>query len=120
VETIGQTCQFPSSVNHHLLRIGQEAITNAVKHAKARTVRVTLDYSDSEFRLSVEDDGVGFDPETVLQGSRSGHFGLHGIRARARKIQAAATISSRPGEGATIAVRMTSPAESAIGQNENP
>ena len=97
---------LPSSVEHHLLRIGQEAVTNAVKHAQAKNIRVTLDYTGSELILSVKDDGCGFSSETVQQITQSGHFGLHGIRARANKIGAQLDVSSLIGIGTTITVRM--------------
>jgi signal transduction histidine kinase len=86
---------LPSNVEHHLLRIGQEAITNAVKHSQAKSIKVTLDYTGPDLILSVKDDGGGFSPEAVKQITQSGHFGLHGIRARANQIEAQLDISSQ-------------------------
>jgi signal transduction histidine kinase len=104
VKMVGRVRALPSAVEHHLLRIGQEAITNAVKHAQSKTIRVTLNYSETELRLSVTDDGRGFVPEAVLKGGDGGHFGLQGIRVRARKIGGKLAISSQPLLGTTIAV----------------
>jgi signal transduction histidine kinase len=104
VNIVGEFHQLPSSVEHHLLRIGQEAITNGVKHAQAKTIQVTLEYSRQELRLSVKDDGVGFVPDAVSMAGQSGHFGLQGIRMRANKINAALTVSSQPGRGTAITV----------------
>ena len=104
VKITGDPRPMPSSIEHHLLRIGQEAITNAVKHGRSRTIQVGLDYSEGDFRLSVRDDGQGFVPDAALCAGRNGHFGLQGIRERARKINARLEIISQPGQGATISV----------------
>jgi signal transduction histidine kinase len=102
VEIFGPVRVLPSTLEHHLLRIGQEAITNAVKHGEPKMIRLTLDYGENNLTLDVCDDGCGFDPDAVVVGS--GHFGLQGIRTRARKINAALTISSKPGQGTRIEV----------------
>jgi signal transduction histidine kinase len=104
VNIIGEVRQLPSSVEHHLLRIGQEAITNAVKHARPESVRVTLEYADHQLRLSVQDDGIGFVPDAAFKAGQSGHFGLQGIRERAKKIDSTLAVSSSPGQGTTITV----------------
>jgi len=106
VNIIGDSCALPSSVEHHLLRIGQEAMTNAVKHAQAKSIHVTLNYTGPELMLSVEDDGGGFSPEDIKQITQKGHFGLHGMRARANKIGAQLDVSSQTGKGTTIIVRL--------------
>ncbi|MDQ5978357.1 MAG: hypothetical protein QG602_1331, partial [Verrucomicrobiota bacterium] len=99
-----------SDVQHNLLRIAQEAITNAVKHARAGHIGVTLHAEDNAVILSVTDDGCGFD---VATGSRTeGHFGLRGIEARARSISAGLQISSAPGAGTTIQVTVALPKQS--------
>ncbi len=98
------TCpvSLPAEVQHHLLRIAQEAITNAVKHAHARRVDVTLQVDQGAVKLTVRDDGCGFD----LPSSRQieGHFGLRGLETRARSIHAELRIASTPGAGTTIQV----------------
>jgi signal transduction histidine kinase len=104
VTVVGQARPVSSSIEHHLLRIGQEAITNAVKHAQPANIEATLEYSDREVRLSVKDDGRGFDTAAILKQNRIGHFGLQGIRARTRKTNGELTVSSRPGQGTTITV----------------
>jgi signal transduction histidine kinase len=104
VQISGNVRPLPPSVEHHLLRIGQEAITNAVKHGHPKTISLTLDYGASDLTLTVCDDGRGFDPQAVA--ADDGHFGLKGIRVRARKINAALTISSKPKEGTSIKIVM--------------
>jgi signal transduction histidine kinase len=102
VQISGEVRPLPSSVEHHLLRIGQEAITNAVKHAQPKVISLTLDYQTGNVTLTVHDDGCGFDPQAVAVGG--GHFGLQGLRVRARKMNASLTVSSKPGEGTNIQV----------------
>jgi len=86
-----------------LFRIAQEAVTNALKHAGARRIDVRLEYREHDVRLSVADDGHGFDPERAA-GADDGHFGLTGMRERAGRLGAVLTIASRPGHGTTVEV----------------
>ena len=95
-----QRILIPRDIEHELLRLAQEAISNAVKHAQASTMRVHLRASD----LTIEDDGIGFLPET--QHSGFGHYGLLGMRERAREIGAHLMIESSPGRGARISISL--------------
>jgi signal transduction histidine kinase len=65
-------------------RIAGEAMRNAFRHAEARRIEVEIRYDDRELRLRVRDDGKGIDPKLLSGGGRSGHFGLHGMRERAK------------------------------------
>ena len=103
VEVGGSVFPLPPVVEHHLLRIGQEALNNALKYAQAKTIQVSLNYADQSVRLSVRDDGLGFVPETVLNGS-TGHLGLQSLRSRARKTGGHLTLTSAPDRGTTIEV----------------
>ncbi|MEJ2289114.1 MAG: histidine kinase, partial [Deinococcales bacterium] len=83
-----------------LYRIAQEALHNVVKHARATHVRVALTTADGRVRLSVADDGIGFDrrhddPE---------HLGLRSMQERARQIHGTLRVDSREGEGTTVTV----------------
>ncbi len=90
-------------VENDLLRIGQEAINNAAKHARPGRIDLTLSYEKRLIRLSVEDDGAGFLAETpAAQGRRS--FGLVGIRERAELLGGTVDIQSAPGEGTRVTV----------------
>jgi signal transduction histidine kinase len=102
VEISGSACPLPSAVEHHLLRMAQEAITNAVKHGNCKSITLQLHYAPDSAKLSVRDDGVGFVPEEVS--AERGHFGLQGMRARAVKIGAELRITSQPGQGTSIQV----------------
>lgn len=102
VEVLGKVHALPSAVEHHLLRIAQEGITNAVKHGNARTISLHLEYSAGGVSLVVRDDGAGFIPEEVS--AERGHFGLQGMRTRAVKIGAALSVTSKPGAGTCIQI----------------
>ncbi len=93
-------------VENNLLRIGQEAITNASKHAKPSRIDVTLAFDGRTVRLAVEDDGQGFvvgAPSTDHQRS----FGLVGIRERAKLLGGTVDIISAPGEGTRVIVTVS-------------
>ncbi len=101
----GPPAELSPSTKHHLLRIAQEAITNAVRHAAARTIQVTLAYAPGGVTLTIADDGNGFVPDDVLT-KGLGHFGLRGLRGRAAKIGGEVRIDSAPGRGTTVTVHV--------------
>jgi signal transduction histidine kinase len=83
-----------------ILRIAQEALQNALKHARADHVTVRLAAADGRIRLEVEDDGVGFDPESPA--ARSRRLGLTSMEERAQRLGAALEIRSSPGTGTIV------------------
>lgn len=107
VQVEGEPRRIDPATEHHLLRIAQEAIANAVKHAAAKRLEIVLSYGPTHIDLRVRDDGRGFDVEAVLRGSR-GHLGVPSLRNRAAKIGGTIDISSHPGQGTTIHVRVPS------------
>jgi signal transduction histidine kinase len=82
-------------------QVAKEAITNAVRHSRATQVKVLLSQEADAVRLSVEDDGVGFDPRS----SQDDHFGLLIMRERTESVGGLLMIDSRYGEGTIIAAR---------------
>jgi len=84
-----------------VLRIVREAVTNAARHGKARRVAIVLSSMGGP-SLTIEDDGVGFDPSTT-----NGGFGLVSMRERARAMGADLSIGSAPGQGTTVTVKWT-------------
>lgn len=97
----GTPRQLPPETEAAILRIGVEAASNAVKHARASTLDVDLTFARNNVQLCVRDDGCGFefDPALAMAGS---HFGLVGIRERAKKVGATVNISSTVGQGTTV------------------
>lgn len=98
----GVTAQVSPFVQHHLLRIVREAVANAEKHAAATRIDVVLSLQGGAATVDIRDDGQGFDVEA--RGSMPGHFGLRGMRERARRINATFAIDSAPGSGTSIRV----------------
>jgi len=113
IDVTGTPRLLPSMTKHHLLRIAQEAITNGVRHAAPRRISVELDYRHDAVALAVSDDGIGFDPDAVLSKSVH-HFGLRGLRTRAKKIAGDLQLRSTPGQGTTIHIVVPLPAEDAF------
>lgn len=88
----------------HILRIGLEALTNAIKHAGASAIRIELTYKPASVRLSVRDDGKGFEVSKA-----PGGFGLAGMRERASCMGAKLTIRSKPGQGTSVVLTIPTP-----------
>jgi len=101
--TSGGVCRPPPAVEDNLLRICEEAVRNAAKHARPAEVRVTLECTPSELRLRVRDDGCGFNPHGP-DGAKDGHFGLVGIRERVKALSGNLSLSSHAGQGTEILV----------------
>ncbi|MFC9735775.1 GAF domain-containing sensor histidine kinase [Streptomyces roseolus] len=91
---------LPAAQEEAVLRVAQEALHNALRHAEAARVAVTLARHGQGARLTVADDGRGFDPATVRSAGR--HLGLVSMRDRAAGVGGALTVTSAPGEGTTI------------------
>jgi signal transduction histidine kinase len=87
-----------------ILRIVEEALHNAVRHAAAHTVTVHLHGSDHVLRVEVTDDGVGFDPTDPELRSR--HLGLTSMEERARELGGTFTLSARPGSGTVVSLEV--------------
>lgn len=102
----GDRRRLPPVVENNLLRIGQEAITNASKHAKPKRIDVTLVFERRNVRLAVADDGVGFVVGSKSNGDRRS-FGLVGIQERAELLGGNVEITSAPGEGTRVVVSVS-------------
>ena len=90
-----------------IFRIVQEAVSNIAKHSQAKNVKITLEFSKSEVRVLVDDDGRGFDPDGLKQPQDSGRgLGLLGMRERAELFGGTVEIESSPGQGTRIRVRV--------------
>jgi signal transduction histidine kinase/ligand-binding sensor domain-containing protein len=90
-----------SRLEEELLRMAQEMLTNALRHGKARWVRVVLQFEGGQVRLSIEDDGQGFDPATVTAG-----YGMRSIRESIRQMRGDLEIDSTPGFGSRITITL--------------
>jgi len=103
VSVHGNPMRLPVSIEMNLLRIGQEAVANAVRHGSATRITVELRYAPEAVSLYVSDDGSGFRSEVA---GGSGHFGLQDMQERARSMGCQLQIDSQPGQGTRIRVQV--------------
>jgi signal transduction histidine kinase len=103
VKIQGSPVRLPAPVEMNLLRIGQEAVANAVKHGRAQQVFIELRYAPMSVCLTVSDDGQGF---AASQPSPTGHFGLLDMRERAQSMGSHLKVESEPGQGTRLAVEV--------------
>ena len=82
--------------------MAMEALRNVFQHSLATQVEVELCYDAREFRLRVRDDGQGIDPQILAGGGREGHFGLRGMRERAKLAGGKLTLWSAPDSGTEV------------------
>ena len=101
IDVSGGTERVPTHLGYQVLHVIQEAVTNALKHARPSSVSVTLEIKATYLRLSVADDGRGFDVADS-PGPSEGHFGLQGMRERISRLKGAFTVESSPSGGTTI------------------
>ncbi len=106
------SCPLPSRTRAQLLRIGKEALSNAVKHAQPSRVCIELAYLPRQVRLQVQDNGKGFRPGPIPVGRHG--FGLCGMRARATGVGGTVTVNSQPGAGTRVLALMPIPAGSTV------
>jgi len=103
IQVKGEPASLTQSTKHHLLRIAQEAMTNAVRYSKAENIQVELACNDNSASISVIDNGIGFQVDSVPTNG-IGHFGLRSIRTRVRKIGGDLKIHSEPNQGTSVVV----------------
>jgi signal transduction histidine kinase len=96
----GEKRQLPVRLETGLFRIVQEALTNIVRHAQAKTARLGLTYSMNQIQLIIEDDGEGFDPQDIPPG----RFGLVGLNERAHMLGGNLILESSPGGGTRLEI----------------
>ena len=101
---LGNPVRLPGPVEMNLLRIGQEAVANAMKHGCADHVSIELRYATASVCLTVSDNGHGFG---AGQPSPTGHFGLLDMRERAQSMGSFLRVESEPGRGTSIAVEVS-------------
>jgi signal transduction histidine kinase len=94
----GAPLRCAAQIEEHLLRIGQEALRNVVRHAAATTAEVGLVYEPHRITLRIVDDGRGFDVATPAQA----HWGLAGMREHAEFVGGSLTVTSAPGRGTVV------------------
>lgn len=105
VETAGREERLSPDIEIAIFRIVQEAVTNMIKHARAESASISLDFSDDSVVFRIEDDGRGFSMERGLPSdARTKHFGLLGIKERVESLNGHFSVSSQPGKGTVIEI----------------
>ena len=99
-EAVGGGIPLPTRIEVGLYRVAQEALTNIVSHARAEHIFLQIEVSLDQARLTIEDDGVGFDPEHIPEG----HFGLVGMSERARLLGGHLEVQSNLGAGTRLQI----------------
>lgn len=103
----GKPLRLRSVIRDDVYCIGREALVNAFRHSRARNIAVQLEYAGSHLGILVRDDGCGIDPQVIKSG-RDGHFGVSGMRERAKRIGANLKLLSRIGGGTEVELRVPS------------
>jgi signal transduction histidine kinase len=106
VEIDGTSRDLNPLVRDEAYWIAVEALRNAVKHARARYVTVTIHYDPRQLRLTVLDDGKGMEAETLVRQQAAGHFGLPGMRERAAVVKGRLEVRRAPGGGTEVELRV--------------
>ena len=97
----GAETDLSKQVEHNLLRVCQEALSNAVLHGMAKHILVSLQYAEDGVTMRVEDDGCGFDREAI-RAFNNGHFGLTIMQERMRRFGGTLILKSAPGKGTIV------------------
>lgn len=105
--------ELSPTITTTLFRIVQEAVSNIIRHAQAKSVRIVLQSKDGAVRLKIEDDGCGFDPDKTSRSAVEMHrLGLLGMRERVERLGGGVQIESVPGEGTKVDVTIP------VGEND--
>lgn len=97
----GGETRLPAEHERNIVRICQEAATNAKRHGSPNRIEVRMDFAPGKLTVTIQDDGRGFDT-TSRAGLRSGHFGLAVMEERAQRIGGRLRVESRPGNGTLV------------------
>jgi ligand-binding sensor domain-containing protein/two-component sensor histidine kinase len=98
----GERRAISPTLQAEVCRIASEILRNSFRHACARRIEAEIRYGDEQLRVRIRDDGKGIDPEVLLKGSRQGHWGLPGVKERAKQIGAQLVFWSEAGAGTEV------------------
>jgi signal transduction histidine kinase len=105
VSVSGEVSRLPTDIGVTAFRVVQEALTNVLRHSGAKNARIELEQQPGRLRVTIEDDGAGFDVTAMRQkAAGEGHLGLVGMRERVEIVGGDLAIVSRPGGGTRVNV----------------
>jgi signal transduction histidine kinase len=107
VQIDGELEHLPDPQRTCIYRVVQEALTNCARHAKARTVRVSVHGSPNLITVTIQDDGIGFEPDLRMPG----RLGLLGIQERVKELDGSVHIASQPKQGTVVKVEVPVPVQ---------
>jgi signal transduction histidine kinase len=107
VEVEGTPQDLHPILRDEIYRIAGEGLRNAFSHAQARRVEVEIRYGDRQFQVRIRDNGIGIDPSVLTHEGRTGHWGLTGMRERAKRIGGEMDVWSELGAGTEVELRIT-------------
>jgi signal transduction histidine kinase len=96
--------RLPSGIEYALFQVAREGLNNVLRHAQASEIQVSLIFEPDVCRLTITDNGVGFDHESV---EHYGGYGLENMRNRLEKINGALIFDSEPGKGTTLDIEVS-------------
>jgi signal transduction histidine kinase len=106
VSTQGKELSLDPVVADELFKVGREAISNAFRHAQAKSVRVELEYRNRDLKLLIRDNGLGIDERILIEGKKAGHWGLPGMRERVAQLNGNIRFESLGGMGTTVEIKI--------------
>ncbi|WBO21784.1 sensor histidine kinase [Sphingomonas abietis] len=114
IEVSGTARRLSPPIADDIAQIASEALANAVRHAKATALKISIDYGGRRLVVTVTDDGLGLPAEVKVSGGREGHYGLVGMRERSARMGSKIEIGDAPGKGTRI--RLSLPARRAYAE----
>jgi len=110
VRVAGPHRRLAPVVENNLLRVGQEAVSNALKHARATAIDLDFCFEHASVKMAISDNGTGFDPQ--LRAGSESHFGLRGMRERVAQIRGRLSVGPAPSGGTRVEVVVEAPVSS--------
>lgn len=98
----GMPFTLSESATRELMMAVKEALANAATHAKPKSINIDVRFTNRDLKISISDDGCGFDPSTDL--SNNGHYGILGMRKRVRLLRGSLSIESKPHQGTKVQI----------------
>lgn len=111
IDVRGERRRLPDEISVTAFRIGREAVANAARHAHANRVTLDFVYEATQFTLRIQDDGQGFSA-TSSTTTPEGHWGIVGMRERARRVGGSLNVTTAVGEGTLVVLQLPLPRES--------